>query len=47
MLCARTLRRESIPSVIDIRDTLPETNLFKVDTNALKTEQAKKIKIYS
>lgn len=37
-LCKEKLQRESIPRLIDIRETLPETKLFKLDNAQLEKE---------
>lgn len=37
-LCKKHLQRESIPRLIDIREKLPETNLYKLDNGQLAKE---------
>ena len=37
-LCLENLQKESRPKMIEIRTSLPETRLFKLDNQALKKE---------
>lgn len=43
-LCTQNLQRESVPMYIDVRESLPETNLFKLDNGALTREYSSKQK---
>lgn len=45
-LCKQHLKRESIPQFIDIKEKLPETNLYKIDTKQISEnylQEAKKL----
>lgn len=37
-LCKEKLQRESVPALIDVRESLPETNLYKLDNAQLEQE---------